>query len=266
MILSGICRKICALGTAALVVLAFVALCWPTTGFAKDGGPAGLERGRTAYAAGRFAEAMTHLRPLADKGHAGAAVLVGQMLVHGSHGKRDVKAGRRYLEQAAAGSSIPAMVTLGSLLVTGQVLPYEPENGVRLLSKAARAGDPEAQHMLGFAKLYIVQPRNDAARREGLAWLKKSARQHFLPAFLSLAEYHDGETVRRLNGSFPADPDATFVEALQWAMIGVYAKAPGAVGMYERLQARTRHDEALRTRAASRARDWLRKHPKPEGR
>ena len=127
-----------------VVLLALAGVVRPATGDAQDNT---LKEGLAAYEAGRFQEAMSQWRPLAETG------------------------------------STEAQFYVGVLYARGEGVPADPEIAVNWYRRAASLGHAKAQFNLGVAFLRGIGVATDAA--EAARWLEKSARQAYGPAQLT---------------------------------------------------------------------------------
>jgi TPR repeat protein len=141
---------------------------------------------REAYVAGRHAEAVRQLVPLAEAGDPDAETFLGElyllgqgverrvdvaagwfkraaargqpfaqfnlglMLLNGDGTDRDVVEAGRWLKASADKGMVPAMTQLGLMYVRGLHFPRNAVEAARLFSTAAELGDTEAQNQFGI--------------------------------------------------------------------------------------------------------------------
>ena len=94
-----------------------------------------------------------------------------------------------FLDQASQCGSIDATRDLGFMLFAGHVVPRDPAKGNDLFIKAARAGDPDAQFMLGkiHASGEFYEPEYNTAAR----WLRQAAGAGHIAAMGHLSALSD---------------------------------------------------------------------------
>lgn len=106
-----------------------------------------VKAGIEAWLAGDHAGAIRRWRPLADRGDADAQFNIGQAYRYGRGVPLDLKVAQGWFEKAAAKGHGQAIANLGLLLFQNgqraQAMPW--------VKKAADAGDPRAQYVLGTA-------------------------------------------------------------------------------------------------------------------
>jgi len=109
-----------------------------------------FEDGTAAFLAGDFAAALSHWRPLAQKGHARAQAALGKMHEYGRGLERnDAEAIRWYGKSAAQGFAV-AQYRLGVLNDNGWGIPVNDTEAARWYQLAAVQGHGLAQHDLAF--------------------------------------------------------------------------------------------------------------------
>lgn len=101
---------------------------------------AGFDEGHKAYSDKNWAEAIFHLRPLAEKGDARAMVLLGNMYVEGLGVSRDPKEAFSLYYRAAVRNNTDAMVMVGALYQRGLGAPKNPRYAAEWFGRAARLG------------------------------------------------------------------------------------------------------------------------------
>jgi TPR repeat protein len=106
-----------------------------------------VKAGIEAWLAGDHAGAIRRWRPLAERGDADAQFNIGQAYRYGRGVPADLKIAQGWFEKAAAKGHGQAIANLGLLLFQSgqraQAMPW--------VKKAADAGDPRAQYVLGTA-------------------------------------------------------------------------------------------------------------------
>ena len=106
-----------------------------------------VKAGIEAWLAGDHAGAIRRWRPLADRGDADAQFNIGQAYRYGRGVPADLKIAQGWFEKAATQGHGQAVANLGLLLFQNgqraQAMPW--------VKKAADAGDPRAQYVLGTA-------------------------------------------------------------------------------------------------------------------
>lgn len=110
---------------------------------------AGLKEGNQYMAKGQYERALVELKPLADRGDAGAQFFVGAMYLDGLGVTPDVKAGMKFLEASAAQSDSGAQFRLGRIYYDGKHQPQDLDKTKTFVRKAAEQGLGEAITFLG---------------------------------------------------------------------------------------------------------------------
>lgn len=135
------------------------------------------------------------------------------ILLHTGLGIRaDPARGERLLEEAAAGGHAPAMMSLGYMLVEGEIMPRDAPRGLALLERAAAMGNAEAMYSLAFIHF---RQRRDAVT--GFGWMRRAAESGHAAAINELADMY-----RRGEGT-PRD----MVAAMRWYRVGAVTDAYG---------------------------------------
>jgi hypothetical protein len=111
----------------------------------------GLAEGLDALKKGDYASAARELRPLAERGDAGAQYRVGLMYEFGKGFAADKPQSLAWLGKAAAHGHQGAQVELGVIYATGDGVPEDPVKAVEWFRKAAMQGDASARFKLGVA-------------------------------------------------------------------------------------------------------------------
>ena len=141
-----------------------------TLGAENDPAYQQLKQAATHYAEADFAAAYTLVRPLAERGHLGAAYLMGLGEQLGHLGEPDMARAAAWYRFAARGEHPGALFNLQGLYRED---PERAGEAGGLLRRAALAGHPRAMGEYGAAVLEgIVQ---DVPAAEGLAWLHLAA-------------------------------------------------------------------------------------------
>ncbi|WP_186457660.1 tetratricopeptide repeat protein [Nitrospirillum amazonense] len=175
-----------------------------------------MDQGIAAFEAGKKAEAVALLTPLAEKGDADAQTHLGwiyeePLVTITATGSRpafvpDNAKARVWYEKAAAQGQAHAMNNLGSLYFLGRGVPEDRAKGIELFQQAAAKGDIQAQNNLTMIYYNGVGAAKDS--QAALMWCERAAIQgdpqslHFLAA-LSIA----GEGV-------PHDPVQAYILTL----------------------------------------------------
>ena len=128
----------------ALAVLAAVLVVVPAAA-------ADFEAGLTAARAGDFKGAYAEWKPLADAGHARAALNLGQMYEAGEGVALDLGEAARLFRVAADGGLGQGQLAWGMALQTGQGVARDKAEAFRWLMKAAEQHVPEATYQVGYA-------------------------------------------------------------------------------------------------------------------
>lgn len=114
---------------------------------------AGLEEGKAAYRAGKYAEALAEFLPLAEGGDVTAQNQVAAMYYIGQGTPHDFIKAAQWFQKAAEAGDADAQYCLGKLFLSGQGVPQDFESAAKLLTEAALAGKGGAQQQL--AMLYL---------------------------------------------------------------------------------------------------------------
>lgn len=141
-----------------------------------------LKQGLQAYANKRYSDAISLLRPLADKGIARAQHKVGYMLFYGRGVSRDRRAGTAIIRKAlpaitrfADEGRAWAQVDLGELHENGIAVPRDISESIFWYKIAAERGYPAAQTKMGNA--YRRGRGVIANRRTAVEWFQRAAKQ-----------------------------------------------------------------------------------------
>lgn len=117
-------------------------------------------------------EGLEWLRRAADSGSPIAMARFAECLLdHEPSSPESRKEAEDWLEKAIHHGNLHAAVMLGTRLITGSVLPADPERGRRLLVQAAEGGSQIAHIKLG---VYLLSGRGLAQdKEEGFSWLRR---------------------------------------------------------------------------------------------
>jgi alginate biosynthesis protein AlgK len=125
-------------------------------------GPADLNRGKQAAAAGRVDDAKRDLEPLAQRGYIEAQIALGRLYIN-LNDTAHLKDGIHWLHEAAKHERDLVAVTLGRALVR-EGSDASLDEGQPLLEEAwRRVKDPEA--LAGLIRLYADHPNRDPGHR-----------------------------------------------------------------------------------------------------
>jgi len=111
---------------------------------------ADLESAKALFDSGRYAEALSKYRALADSGDLEAQFKLGVMYERGLGVHKDVAQAIRWYEKAASKRHTPALRSLASIYFAGSGVPKDQKKAFQLLSQAARGGDLEAKTFLAY--------------------------------------------------------------------------------------------------------------------
>lgn len=193
-----------------------------------------------------LSEALLWAKLASDGGYVPAWALLGVMLKD----LGDPEQGLRWLTKAAKAGDAYAQSQLGQMYLAGDGVPRDPAAGLDWLTRAAEQGDPISENYLGYvlAAGQFLEPRLDLA----IAWFRKAASKH-----LPIAMENLGESLFKLSNG--ADQD---VEALTWYLL---AKAHGHSLDHEQLERQntltSRMTEPQIQKAEKAAREWLEANP-----
>lgn len=170
-----------------VAVLAIMAVLWAGP---VPAGPAFTEA-YSAYKAGNRKKALAIWRAEADKGHADAQWVVGNMFVSGDGMARpDPERAAFYYQRSAEQGYLEAQVSLATLYRLGRGVERDPETAARWLQTAAAAGHPVAQSDLG--DIFYGGENGEVAinRADAFAWYGLAARNGVALAQLRLAQMY----------------------------------------------------------------------------
>lgn len=136
-----------------------------------------LSDGLQAYEAGRYAQAIQLLTPLANQSNSQAQFRLGAMHYHGQGVPEDEKLAVYWLRKAALQGHTEAMFELGNAYLLGQdaakLVPDPDREAALWYFQAASAGHAEAQYHLGL--LFLAGKGVIESRKEAMNWFKKAA-------------------------------------------------------------------------------------------
>ena len=235
---------------------------------------AALRLGRLQEARGNLSEATTQYVVAADANVPEAALAAGRLLVTVNNPRRNVGQGVAWLDQAAAGGKVDALLLLAGLFDKGEQVARDAQRAADYFRRAALLGDaaaafryarhlavenkpgPETDPMPWYrraAEQGVADAQFEAANvldkrgrdeelKEALAWYRKAAAHGHLPSVLKL-----GIALETGRGTAPAP-----AEALPWFLKAADANDPEALFRLGNL-----YDGGLGTIANfSRARDY----------
>ncbi len=186
-----------------------------TLGAVDDPAYQQLKQGAASYAGGEYKTAFRLIRPLAERGHVGAAYLMGLNYQLGRADAVDEGQAAAWYRLAADAGHPGAMYNLQGLLRTGRGVDADPAAADGLLREAAMAGYPPA--MGGYGAAAVGGAIEGVTTAEGLAWLRLAAARGGataaadLPLVEARATPEDRAEADRLSGALvvpeaPPDP------------------------------------------------------------
>ena len=129
--------------------------------------------------AGRHAQGVQLLVPLANSGNAFAQYRLGMLYFHGQGVGEDEKIAIYWWKKAAAQGNVESMFQLGSAFLFGnQIAKFVPDpdrEAAMWYFQAASAGHAEAQYHLGL--LFLAGKGVQENRQESARWMQKAAAQ-----------------------------------------------------------------------------------------
>ncbi|MGI9437048.1 MAG: caspase family protein [Geminicoccaceae bacterium] len=131
--------------------------------------------GRSMAAAGRWSEALRHLRPAADSGDAVAQYALAIMYRDGQRVPPDPERAKGLFEQAAASGHIGAAFDLGLAYRDGRGTSPDQKQATAWLTKAAEGGYDWAQYELG--RLLVEKADGPPEPGQALDWWRLAAEQ-----------------------------------------------------------------------------------------
>jgi hypothetical protein len=166
-----------------------------------------FEDGLAAYNARDFDKAAQLLKPLADKGNAGAQEKLGRMYERGKGAPKDFTQAEYWYRKAAEQGDPAAQARLGFMYRIGEGVTRDPKQAAKWYAMGATKGNPLAQVGLGFMSMEGIGTPADFGAAAG--WFDKAANQGDASAMLALgALYERGKGVAQSN-----------VQALKWTIL-----------------------------------------------
>ena len=129
----------------SLPVLMALVLLFSTVGWSAD-----LEKGKEAYEKEDYETALRELKPLAEKGHAQAQVMLGGMYRDGEGVPQNDKTAATWYTLAADQGDVDAQANLGFMYHEGKGVPKDSKTAVKWYRLAAERGNADAQYNLGL--------------------------------------------------------------------------------------------------------------------
>ena len=201
-------------------ICAAAALCFTLTAVAATAEEA-YQAGQRFYQGGDVTSAMARLRKASDAGHAGAQVLLADILDQAEMNEEAVAQYRKAAEQGNADGEYG----LGSMIASGEGVKRDLAEARKWIQRAAEKNHPRATIFLAQAYLggglgLSVQERSgEDARR----WVARAADNHYLPALDYLAKaYRTG-----LMGLAADEKQAQVMEARADKLRGIAAARKG---------------------------------------
>lgn len=155
-----------------------------------------IERGRRAYMAGRFDDALEIWLPLAEAGDNEAQSWVGSLYANGDGVEVDNAQAFAWYLRAAEGGNVQAQSNVGALYAMGRGAGEDFVESERWTRRAAEGGDANAQFNLAvfYTKGQGV-PQDDAQAAE---WYRKAAEGGHYPSQARLGHmYANGQGVKK---------------------------------------------------------------------
>jgi TPR repeat protein len=154
-----------------------------------------LSDGIKAYEAGRYAQAIQLLNPLASQSNSQAQFRIGMMHYHGQGVPEDEKLAVFWLKKAAAQGNAEAMFELGNAYLLGQqaakLVPDPDREAALWYFQAASAGHADAQYHLGL--LFLAGKGVIDSRKEAMGWFRKAAAQGHVEAKRAIGRVDSGK-------------------------------------------------------------------------
>lgn len=144
-----------------------------------------LDEGIAAWERGDYAVALRELRPLAEKGHATAQLIVGAVYTSGEGVPKDYKEAVKWFRRSAEQGNAGAQFSLGLMYFEGQGVPQDNREATNWFRRAAEQGQKDAQAM--FGAMYTSGERVPKDDREAFKWYRLAAEQG-----MELAQYSLG--------------------------------------------------------------------------
>jgi TPR repeat protein len=187
----------------------------------SDGLKHSVSAGLDAYRAGNLEEAKREWRPAADQGNASAAYYLGVLANEGPGG--DAGEAFHWFLTASEKGHPEAQYNLALAYERGLGVTRNRQQALRWLNKSAKAGNADAQYMLGLLLLDRGPTRPDsAAVQSAMAWFTKAANAGNARAMYQLGTmYYDGALV-----------DVNAEKAMHWYMLAIAAGEVQALRPY----------------------------------
>ena len=119
----------------------------------------------------------------AGRGNLQASLMVGTLLFRGDGVALNKREAVAWYRKAADLGSVEAARAIGWEYLTGINVPRDPALGEQYLERAAQAGDPRAQLLLG-GHLFDRKQTGDSIA--ATTWVQKAAARHYAPAYAAL--------------------------------------------------------------------------------
>lgn len=181
------------------------------------------------------------LQSLAN-GNCSALNLFGSIYLRGEIVPRDESTAAKWLEAAAEGKTVGAMLTLASLYQIGIGVPQDQAKVTELWERAASLGSSEAMYHLGFSYLFGDYVEKDV--NKAIPWLEKAASRYDLESTFLLYRIYRGDYGSTRNPEL----------AMKWLQKA--AEHPAAKTSYIFELGRAYEDGALVTRDYAKALDY----------
>jgi TPR repeat protein len=182
-------------GMLAVVGIAAAAWFW-SGGFGAKPAPApaaivaeALNKGKAAFEAKDYVEAMRWDRQAADQGNATAQTYVGYLYEKGMGVPQDYAEAMRWYRKATDQGHAPAQKNVGSLYEQGAGVPRDYGEAMRWYRKAADQGNPGAQTNIGYLFEEGLGVSQDYA--EAMRWYRKAADQGEATAQNNIGTFYD---------------------------------------------------------------------------
>ena len=148
---------------------------------------AGFQEGFDAFRDSDYSAAMAELLPAAERGDAGAAILVGILYANGyGLDGPDFDQSKHWFETAAVAGPTPVMVVKGALMGMRRKADQEFAAALAHFGADAAAGEPGAQYLMAWISNNGVGTATDEIA--GLAYLRDAASGGYAQAKFQLAE------------------------------------------------------------------------------
>ena len=163
-----------------------------------------FELGEEAYQNGDYEQALEHLLPAAEAGHAEAQYRLGKMYDDGDGVEQSYEEAARWYQLAADQGDVYAQYNLGVMYENGDGVEQSYEEAANWYQQAADQGDADAQYNLG--SMYENGDGVEQSYEEAATWYQQAAEQGLTDAQNKLGSlYANGDGVEQ-----------SFEEALTW--------------------------------------------------